>query len=66
MERCRGPRARSAGTPPDQRKGTGAAPTRDGVARPKAAVVVEMQGNSRAAVPSATATVTVAWTDDFI
>jgi hypothetical protein len=37
-----GPRAPSVGTPAGQGKGTGAAPTHDGVARLKAAM--EMQG----------------------
>jgi hypothetical protein len=44
MERRRGPRAPSAGTPAGLGKGMGATPPRGGVARPKAAVVVELQG----------------------
>jgi hypothetical protein len=40
MERCRGPRALSAGTLAGWGKGTGAAPTLGGVARPKVTAVV--------------------------
>jgi hypothetical protein len=39
MERRRGPRAPLTGTPADQGKEMGAAPARNGVARPKVAVV---------------------------
>jgi hypothetical protein len=42
----RGPRAPTASLPADRGKGTGAAPSLCGVARPKSAVVVEMQEQS--------------------
>jgi hypothetical protein len=40
MERHQGSRAPSAGKPADQGRGTGASPTHDDVARPKAAIAV--------------------------
>jgi hypothetical protein len=43
-ERCQGPRVPSTGKPASQGKGTGASPTRGGVARPKTTVAVAVLG----------------------
>jgi hypothetical protein len=43
-KRCRGSRAPSTGKPTDQGRETGASPTPDGVAQPKAAVALVVQG----------------------